>query len=108
MRTPVESWRGKGPFGHPKAGTFLFFQCSVLWTFSMGDATEQDIWAPGRLGAGASASEILGVGQSSNVYAITGTHYFHQSIFYFRQNHCHTEKSYLLRIGCIDSASTSV
>jgi len=28
---------------------------------------------PGRLGAGACASEILGIGQSPNVYAITGT-----------------------------------
>jgi|SRR6218665_426404 len=31
--------------------------------------SEQDVWAPGRLGAGACASEILGVGQLSNVYA---------------------------------------
>jgi len=38
---------------------------------------EQDIWAPGRLGTGACASEIHGVGQSSNVYAITATDYFH-------------------------------
>ena len=26
--------------------------------------SEQDVWAPGRLGAGNGASEILGVGQS--------------------------------------------
>ena len=63
----------------------------------------------GRLGAGACASEILGVGQSSNVNAITGTHYFHQSNFYFRQHHFHLEKIYLLRINiCIDPASISV
>jgi len=36
------------------------------------------------LGAGACASEILGVGQSSNVNTITVMHYFHQSNFYFR------------------------
>jgi len=35
---------------------------------------EQDVWAPGRLGAGACASEILGIGQSSNAYAIQWTH----------------------------------
>jgi len=39
--------------------------------------TEQDVWALGCLGAGAYASEILGVGQSSNVTAISGKHYFH-------------------------------
>jgi len=42
---------------------------------------EQDVWALGRLGAGACASEIHGIGQSPNVYAITGTHYFYQSNF---------------------------
>src|SRR6218665_3373566 len=52
------------------------------------------------------ASEILGVGQSSNVIAISGKHYFHQSNFYFRQHHhFHPEKIYLLRIFCIDPAS---
>ena len=70
--------------------------------------TEQDVWAPGRLGAGACASEILGVGQSSNVYAIKGTRYFHQSNFYFKHHHFHREKIYLLRIVCIDPASISV
>jgi len=63
---------------------------------------EQDVLAPGRLGAGACASEIRGVGQSSNVYAITGTHYFHQSNFYFKPHHFHPEQIYLLRIVCID------
>jgi len=38
---------------------------------------EQEVWGQGRLGAGACTSEILGVGQSSNVNAITGMHYFH-------------------------------
>jgi len=60
------------------------------------------------LGAGASASEILGVGQLSNVYAITGTHYFHQSNFNFKHHHFHPEKIYLLRIVCIEPASISV
>jgi len=69
---------------------------------------EQDDWAPGSLGAGARASEILGVRQTSNVYAITGTHYFHQSNFYFNQKHFHPEKVYLLRISCSDPTSISV
>src|SRR6218665_3196391 len=68
----------------------------------------RDVWAPGRLGAGACASEILGVRQSSNVYAIQGTSYFHQSNFHFKHHHFHPEKVYLLRICCIDSASISV
>src|SRR6218665_1767765 len=68
---------------------------------------EQDVWAPERLGAGACASEIHSVGHS-NVYAITGTHYFHQSNFYFKHHHFHPEKIYLLRIVCIDPASISV
>src|SRR6218665_3938873 len=58
----------------------------------------RDIWAQGRLGAGACASEILGVGQSSNVYAISGKHCFHQSNFYFRQHRLYPVKIYLLRI----------
>jgi len=61
------------------------------------------------LGAGTCASEILGILQSSNVIAISGKHYFHQSNFYFRQHHhFHPEKIYLLRIFCIDPASISV
>src|SRR6218665_3674682 len=46
----------------------------------------------------------------SNVYAITGTHYFHQSNFNFRpkHHHFHPEKIYLLRFVCIDPASISV
>src|SRR6218665_3694982 len=70
--------------------------------------SEQNVWAPGRLGAGACASEILGVGQSSDAYAITGTRYFHQSNFHFKHHHFHPEKIYLLRIFCIDPASISV
>src|SRR6218665_2361255 len=66
---------------------------------------EQGVWAPGRLGAGACASEIHGVGHSSNVYVITATHYFHQSNFYSRQDHFHSEKICLLRSFCIDPAS---
>ena len=62
----------------------------------------------GRLGAGACASELLGIGQSSNVIAISGKHYFHQSKFYFRQHHFHSEKIYLLRNFCIDPASISI
>ena len=46
--------------------------------------------------------------QSSNVYAIRGTHYFHQSNFYFKQHHFDPEKIYLLRICCIDPAFISV
>src|SRR6218665_2067196 len=69
---------------------------------------EQDVWAPGRLGASACASEILGIGQSSNVYAITGTRYFHQSNFHFKHHHFHSDKIYLLGICCIDPASISV
>src|SRR6218665_4124236 len=69
---------------------------------------EQDVWALGHLGAGASESEILGIGQLSNVYAITGTHYFHQSNFNFKHHHFHPEKIYLLRFVCIDPASISV
>jgi len=61
-----------------------------------------------RLGAGACASEILGVRQTSNVYATTGTHYFHQSNFYFKQHRFHPEKIYLLRICCIDPDPISV
>src|SRR6218665_2424039 len=56
---------------------------------------EQDVWVPRRLGAGACASEILGVRQSSNVTAISGKHYFHQSNFHFTQHHFHPEKIYL-------------
>src|SRR6218665_1577038 len=42
----------------------------------------RDVWVPR-----ACASEILGVGQSSMYnYAITGTRYFHQSNFHFK-NH---------------------
>ena len=70
--------------------------------------TEQDVSAQGRFGAGTCAREILGVGQSSNVIAISGKHDFHQSNFYFRQHDFHPEKIYLLRIFCIDPASTSV
>src|SRR6218665_2131298 len=44
----------------------------------------------------------------SNVYAITGTHYFHQSNFNFKHHHFHPEKIYLLRFVCIDPASISV
>jgi len=63
----------------------------------------------GRLGVGACASKILGTGQSSNVNAITGIHYFHQSNFYFRQHHfSYREKIYLIRIFCIDPASISI
>jgi len=69
---------------------------------------KQDVWAQGHLGAGAFASEILGVGQLSNVNAITGTHYFHQSNFYFRKHHFHPEKLYLLRNFSIDPVSISV
>jgi len=36
----------------------------------------------GRSGAIASASEILGVGQSSNVTAISGKHYFRQFVLF--------------------------
>jgi len=54
------------------------------------------------------ASEIFGVGQSSNVYAISGTRYFHQSNFYFKHQHFHPEKIYFLRNFCIDTASISV
>jgi len=60
------------------------------------------------LGAGASASELLGVGQLPNVYAMTGTHYFHQFNFNFKQHHFHPEKIYLLRFVCIDPASIYV
>jgi len=60
------------------------------------------------LGAGACASKILGICQSSNVNATTGMHYFHQSNFFFGQQHFHPEKIYLLRIICIDPASISV
>ena len=35
---------------------------------------------------GACASEILGVGQSSKVTAISEKHYLHQSNFYFRHH----------------------
>jgi len=70
--------------------------------------SEQDVWAPEHLGAGACASEIVGVRHTSNVYVITGTHYFHQSNFYFKQHHFHQEKIYLLKISCIDPASISV
>src|SRR6218665_3556847 len=66
------------------------------------------VWAPGRLGAGASASEILGVGQLSNVNAITGTHYFYQSNFNFKHHHFHPEIIYLLRFVCIYPAPISV
>jgi len=62
----------------------------------------------GTLGTGACASEILGAGQSSNVNAITGMHYFHQSNFYFRQHHFHPEEIFLLRIFSIDPASIFV
>src|SRR6218665_912943 len=79
-----------------------------LFTYFSYHCSEQDFWAPGRLGAGAWASEILGIGQSSNVYAITGTRYFHQSNFCFKHHHFHLEKIYLLRIFCIDPASISV
>jgi len=58
----------------------------------------------GRLGADASASEILGVVQLSNVYAITGTQYFHQSNFNFKHHHFLLEIIYLLRFVCIDPA----
>src|SRR6218665_3462348 len=68
----------------------------------------RDVWAPGRLGAGACASEILGIGHSSNVYVITATHYFHQSNFCSKQDHFHSEKICLLRSFCIDPASISV
>ena len=65
--------------------------------------------AQGHLGTGACASEIIGVGQSSNVTAMSGKHYFHQSNFYFRQHHFHPEKIYLLReIFSIDLVSISV
>src|SRR6218665_2275850 len=74
----------------------------------MGDALEQDVWAPGRLGAGAFASEILGVGQLSNVYAVTGAHYFHKCNFSFKHHHFHSDKIYLLRFVCIDPASISI
>jgi len=60
------------------------------------------------LGAGVCASEILGVGLSSNVYAIPGTRYFHQSNFHFKHHHFHPEKIYLLRIVGIDPASISI
>ena len=53
---------------------------SARWSSTL--TSEQDVWAPGRLGTGACASEIHGVGQLSNVYAIRGTHYFLQSNFY--------------------------
>jgi len=56
---------------------------------------------------GACASEILGVRHTSNVYVITGTHYFHQSNLHFKQHQFHLEKIYLLRISCIDPASIS-
>ena len=62
----------------------------------------------GTFGRRACSNEILGVGQSSNVCAITGTHYFHQSNFYFKHHYFHPEKIYLLRIVCIDPASISV
>ena len=68
----------------------------------------QDVWVQGGLGTGACASEILGIGQSSNVNATTGTYYFHQSNFYIRWHHFHPEKIYLLRIFCIDQASILV
>jgi len=69
---------------------------------------EQDVWAQRRFGAGACMSEILGVWQSSNVTAISGKNYFHQSNFYFTQHHIAPEKIYLLRIFCIDPASNAV
>jgi len=63
----------------------------------MAKIMKQDVWAPGHFGAGACASEILGsIGQSSNVTAISGKHYFHQSNF--RHHHFHLEKIYLLRL----------
>ena len=70
--------------------------------------TKQDVWMEEHFGAGACTSEILGIGQSLNVNATTGTHYFHQSNFYYRQHHFHQEKIYLLRLCCIDPASISV
>jgi len=62
----------------------------------------------GRLDTGACASEILGVQNSSNVTAVSGKHYFHQSNFYFTQHHFHPEKIYLLGIFGVDPASISV
>src|SRR6218665_1893127 len=62
---------------------------SVLQSIDIGASASEpvlDVWAKGRLGAGACAIEILDVGQSSNVKfnAITRTHYFHGPNFYFR------------------------
>src|SRR6218665_53295 len=86
------------------------------WTPTGSVPMEHDEDGAGRLGAGTfggwrlciCASEILCVVQSSNVYVITLTHYFHQSNLYFRQHHFRPEKIYLLRISCIDPASSSV
>src|SRR6218665_2262536 len=67
-----------------------------------------DVWLNRR--PGACASEILVVGQSSNVglTAISGKLYFHHCNFYFRQHHYYPEKIYLLRIFFIGPASISV
>src|SRR6218665_2208224 len=79
---------------------------------STSKGTEQNVLAPEHLGPGACSSEILGIGQPSNVNAITGKHYFINyfinltsvigSIIFIPR------KSYLLRISCIDPASISV
>jgi len=66
------------------------------------------MWGQGRLGAGACASEIFGVGQSSNVTATSGKHYFHQSHFYLCGIIFIQRKIYLLRIFRIYPASISV
>src|SRR6218665_1405137 len=77
---------------------------------STSKGTEQNVLAPEHLGPGACSSEILGIGQPSNVNAITGKHYFINptsvigSIIFIPRK----STKYLLRISCIDPASISV
>jgi len=91
----------------PRLRSRMFGRKDVWAQGRLGAGTfgRRDVWSQGRLGAGACASEIFGVWQSSNVNAITGTHYYHQSGFYFMQFRFHPEKIHLLRIACIDPAS---